>query len=81
MKGSPAARPATNASRRVIPAPAIQISLSKDVLRQDKHDFLEAVELPGIDRSRLDPEVREKAMRPFLIGRQSALQATRFNLH
>lgn len=34
-----------------------------NVFRQGKHDFLAVVELPGIDRSQLDLEVKENAIR------------------
>ena len=40
-----------------------------NVFRQGEHDFLAVVELPGIDRTQLDLEVKENAIR--LRGRKS----------
>ena len=50
-----------------------------NVFRQGKHDFLVVVELPGIDRSQLDLEVKENAIR--LRGRKTVDYGSDVSLH
>ncbi len=50
-----------------------------NVFRQGKHDYLAVVELPGIDRSELDLEVKENAIR--LKGRKAIDYGSGASLH
>ena len=50
-----------------------------NIFRKGKHDFLAVVELPGMDRSELDLEVRENAIR--LRGRKAVDYGQNVSLH